>query len=115
MFLIQEDGHALIIIEKIICFEASLALELSCLIYSKYLFTLARTFFCAMANLIGRTLSSVSTLIFRLVRNLAITCFFTFWTKANYKGLTHKICTVNCYLSLIITTPKCILIHYGFH
>ncbi len=75
MFLIKEVGPTLIIVERITCFEANLAPKLACLISCKDLVILAKISFCAMANLVGRTLFGVLTLIFGLVRNLSMTYF----------------------------------------
>jgi hypothetical protein len=75
MFLIEEVGPALLVVEKITCFEANLAIELACLIFCEALVILAKISFCAMANLVGRTLFGVLTLIFGLVKNLSITYF----------------------------------------
>ncbi len=90
MFLIVKDGCALIIAKRISCFKASLALKLVYLIYSKDIFIIAKTSFCAMANLVNRTLSGVLTLIFRLVRNLAITCFLLFGPGKIIKALLTR-------------------------
>ncbi len=75
MFLIEEVGHALIVVEIITCFESNLALELAYLISSKDLFMPSIMSFCVMASLVGNTLSSVLTLIFGLARNFSITIF----------------------------------------
>lgn len=76
MFLIVKDGCALIIAKRISCFKASLALKLVYLIYSKDIFIIAKTSFCAMANLVNRTLSGVLTLIFRLLETLPSLVFY---------------------------------------
>jgi hypothetical protein len=52
-----------------------LAPELACLISCKDLVILAKFYFCVIANLVGRTLFGVLTLIFGLVRNLSMTYF----------------------------------------
>jgi hypothetical protein len=75
MFLMEEVGPALIAFEIITCFEANLAPKLACLTSCKDLVIHAKTSFCAMANLVGRTLSNVLTLIFGLVRNLSMIYF----------------------------------------
>ncbi len=75
MFLIEEVGHALTLVERIACFETNLALKLACIISCKDLIIPAKLSFYAMANLVGRTLTGVLTLIFGLVRNLSMTYF----------------------------------------
>ncbi len=55
MFLIEEVGPALIVVERIACIEANLALELTYLISSEDLLIPSITSFCAMASLVGST------------------------------------------------------------
>jgi hypothetical protein len=64
MFLIKEVGPT-----------PTIATELTCLNSYKDLVILAKFSFCAMANLVGRTLFDVLTLIFGLVKNLSMTYF----------------------------------------
>jgi hypothetical protein len=53
MFLIEDVGPTLIVVEIIACFETNLAPKLAYLISSKDLFMPSITSFCAMASLVS--------------------------------------------------------------